>query len=151
MRIVIGSDHAGFFLKEKIKKWLMKRGYEVVDVGTSSLDSVDYPEYAAKVASMVSEGKVRRGILICGTGIGMSIVANKFPRVRAALCLNEKMAEMARRHNNSNILCLGGRILSSRKALKIVDVWLSTGFDDGRHLRRIRKIRKIEKEIFGPS
>ena len=100
---------------------------------------------------MVSEGKVRRGILICGTGIGMSIVANKFPRVRAALCLNEKMAEMARRHNNSNILCLGGRILSSRKALKIVDVWLSTGFDDGRHLRRIRKIRKIEKEIFGPS
>ncbi len=137
MRIHIASDHAGFELKEVIKKYL---GAEVIDLGTNSTGSVDYPDFAEKLARNLEE----RGILICGTGIGMSIVANKFLGVRAALCHNEFTAEMSRKHNDANVLVLGARVVNKDVALKIVDVWLSTNFEGGRHAARLEKLRKIE-------
>ncbi len=142
MRIHIASDHAGFELKEAIKKHLAER-IEVIDLGTNSTESVDYPDFAEKLARNLEE----RGILICGTGIGMSIVANKFPGVRAALCHDEFTAKMSRKHNDANVLVIGSKVVNKDAALKIVDVWLSTEFEGGRHQRRLDKLYKIEREI----
>ena len=144
--IAIGSDHGGFDLKEKIKKFLTERKIEVDDLGTVKMESVDYPDYGIKVSKLVSEGKVERGILICGTGIGMSIVANKFPKVRAALCHDSYTARMSREHNDANVLILGGRVTGDELALEIVKIWLETSFSGGRHKSRLEKIEEIEKE-----
>ncbi len=146
MIVSLGSDHAGFPLKEKIKEHLLERGYEVLDMGTTSRDSTHYPIFAKEVALSVQEGRAQRGILICGTGIGMSITANKFKGVRAALCCNEYMARMSRLHNDANVLCLGDRVIGEELALAIVDVWLETPFEGGRHEKRVDLIKEIEKE-----
>ena len=142
--IIIGSDHAAFDLKEKIKAFIVDRGIDVDDAGSHSEDSVDYPDFGIKVASMVSTGKFERGILLCGTGIGMSMVANKFPHVRAALCSDLFSAIMSRRHNNSNILVLGGRVVGDALAMEMVRAWLETPFDGGRHQLRIDKFDQID-------
>ena len=145
MKISIASDHAGFEFKRRILQYLSEQEIEGVDLGTDNNNSVDYPDYAIKVAQLVSEGVIDRGILICGTGIGMSIVANKFSGVRAALCHNEATAAASRRHNDSNILVLGERVLTEKEALLIVEVWLHTAFDGGHHQQRLDKIKEIEK------
>lgn len=137
--IIIGSDHAAYDLKERIKTFIAEDGIDVVDMGTHSEDSVDYPEIGIKVASAVSSGKFERGILLCGSGIGMSMVANRFPGVRAALCSELFSAMMSRRHNNSNILVLGGRVIGEGLALEMVRAWLDTPFDGGRHQSRIEQ------------
>ncbi len=144
MRIAIGSDHAGFSLKEELKEFLIKKGYQVKDVGAFSDDSVDYPEFSEKVAVLVSQKKADRGIVICGTGIGVSIVANKVPGVRAALCQNVFTARYSRRHNDSNVLALGARVVELTQAKKIIITWLTTSFEGGRHERRVKQIKKIE-------
>jgi ribose 5-phosphate isomerase B len=138
--IIIGSDHAAFQLKEKIRLHLAGRGIEVIDAGTFSEESVNYADIGKKVARAVSEGRFRRGILLCGTGLGMSMVANRFPGVRAALCSDLFSAGMSRRHNDSNILVLGGRILGDILAFELVRTWLETPFEGGRHLERIQSI-----------
>jgi ribose 5-phosphate isomerase B len=145
--IVIGSDHAAYALKEKIKAFLIERSIDIEDVGCYSQDSVDYPDVGIKLASMVSSGEFDKGILMCGTGIGMSMVANKFPHVRAALCADIFSAIMSRRHNDSNILVLGGRVIGDILAMEIVKVWLETPFDGGRHQRRLEKFDKINKDF----
>ncbi len=145
--IVIGSDHGGLALKESIKAALLARGMNVKDFGTDNGDSVDYPDFAEKVAGAVSRGEADLGILACGTGIGMSIVANKFPGVRAALVADEFMAQMAKEHNNANILVLGGRVLTAEKAVKMVSVWLDSHFEGGRHQRRLDKIAQLEAAV----
>ncbi|MEJ5347376.1 MAG: ribose 5-phosphate isomerase B [Desulfosoma sp.] len=137
MKIMIGADHAGFELKEKIAEHLRREGHDVHDIGTFSLDSVDYPDYAFTVARAVSRGTVDRGILLCGSGIGMSMAANRVPGVRAVLASEPYAAKMSRRHNDSNVLCLGGRFLGLDLALEIVDVWLAEPFEGGRHCRRL--------------
>ncbi len=142
--IIIGCDHAAYPLKEKIKDYLAGKGIDVEDVGTNSEKSVDYPDFGKKVASMVSNGNFKRGILLCGTGIGMSMVANKFSHVRAALCTEPFSAEMSRRHNDSNILVMGGRMTGETLALEIVRVWLETPFDGGRHQARLDKFDIID-------
>lgn len=142
--ILIASDHAGFALKEKLKAYLEKTGWAVKDLGTYSAQSCDYPEYAADLARRISRGAGRRGILICHTGIGTSIVANRFPRVRASLCYNERAARLTREHNDSNVLVLGAGFVNAAQAARITDIWLKTGFQGGRHRRRLNKIRKIE-------
>ncbi len=146
MRIAVGSDHAGFHLKEKIKQFLIEKGHEVIDYGTTSESSTHYPLFAKNVALAVQKREADRGILVCGTGIGMSITANKFKGVRAALCLNEYMARMSRLHNDANVLCLGDRILGEDLALTIVDVWLNTPFEGGRHAKRVELIGEIERK-----
>lgn len=146
MKIAIGSDHAGFELKEKIKKILAEQKLSVVDFGCAGTESVDYPDYAEKVAAAVSQGAARQGILICGTGIGMSIAANKVPGVRAALVHNAFEARMSREHNDANVLVLGGRTLKGEHLAEILHTWLSTSFGGGRHERRIDKIKKMEKK-----
>ncbi len=146
-KIIIAADHAGFLLKEEVKSFLSHRGWIVVDGGTVDESPVDYADYAAAVAEGISSGQYERGILVCGSGAGMSIVANKFPGVRAALSLDEEMAALSRRHNDSNILVLAGRMTSSDTALKIVTTWLQTPFEGGRHQRRIDKIRAIEQKL----
>jgi ribose 5-phosphate isomerase B len=143
MIIALASDHAGYELKIKVKNYLERIGLRTEDFGTFKADSVDYPDYGILAARAVARGKADRGIMICGTGIGMSIVANKVKGVRAALCTSLEMAELSRRHNNSNILTLGGRIIDHQLALKIVDVWLKTPFERERHLRRINKIHQL--------
>ena len=135
--VMIGSDHGGFELKEKVKTFLIDQGISVDDVGTHTQTSVDYPEFGRKVAGAVSEGRVSRGILICGTGLGMSMVANRFPHVRAALCNDLFSARMSRLHNNANILVLGGRIIGDILALEIVKSWLETPFEGDRHKKRL--------------
>ncbi|MFP4017125.1 MAG: ribose 5-phosphate isomerase B [Halanaerobiales bacterium] len=145
MKIAIGSDHAGYDLKMDIVDYLEKEGYEYIDMGTDSSQSVDYPDYGYKVAAAVSDGKVDKGILVCGTGIGMSITANKVPGVRAALCHDVFSAKATRNHNNSNVLAMGSRVVGNGLALEIVKVWLGEGFDGGRHQDRIDKISKIER------
>ncbi len=142
MKITIGSDHAGLRLKDLIKKSFPEMQFS--DAGTNNEESCDYPDYIAPVARDVQEGKSDRGIAICGTGLGASMVANKFPGIRAALCFNEFMAEMSRRHNNSNVLVLGARIIGEDLALAIVRRWLDSPFDGGRHQRRLDKIADIE-------
>lgn len=144
MKIAIGADHAGFRLKEVVKGFLISSNYEVVDFGTMSLDSVDYPDFALKVAKEVSIGNFEFGILICGTGVGMSIVANKVKKIRAALCNDLFTSEKAREHNNANILCMGGRIIGEDLAKEIVRVFLATPYAFGRHEKRIEKIDKYE-------
>ena len=145
MKIAIGADHGGFSLKEAIKEFLENEGHSVVDVGTYSEESVDYPEFAYKVAKLVASGEVDRGVVMCGTGIGISISANKVKGIRAALVTNEYMAEMAARHNNANILAMGGRVITPEIGKRLVKIWLETPFDGGRHQRRIDKIHAIEE------
>ncbi len=146
MKIVIASDHAGFFLKEKIKDFLVSEAYQVEDVGTHSAVSVDYPEYGFKAVEKLLKGEADRAILICGTGIGMSIIANRFPRIRAALCHEPFSAQMARRHNNANVLVLGGRLIGDGMAVEIVKVFLDTEFDGGRHERRLNLIEELSQK-----
>ena len=147
MRIALAGDHAGFDLKNELGGFLRKNGHEVTDLGAHTYDAEDdYPDFAARVARAVSEGTVERGILICGTGIGMSIVANKFEGVRAALCHNLETAQMSRLHNDSNVLALGSRVLEPEVALNIVREWLQTDFDGGRHQRRLDKIKGLENK-----
>jgi ribose 5-phosphate isomerase B len=141
--IIIGSDHAAYQMKEKIKAYIIEIGVDIEDVGAYSEDSVDYPDFGIKVASSVSKGKFKRGILLCGTGIGMSMVANKFPHVRAALCNDLFSAGMSRRHNNSNILVMGGRVIGETLAMEILKAWLETPFDGGRHQLRIEKFDNL--------
>jgi len=136
-QIIVGSDHGGFELKEQLKESLVDRDFEITDVGCFSLDSVHYPEIAQKVAGRISSGEFGRGILICGTGIGMSVAANRFPNVRAALCHDYLTARLAREHNDANILVMGGRVLGIETAINILETWLQTAFDGGRHLTRI--------------
>ncbi len=147
LRIAIASDHAGWKLKEAIKEYLVTKGFFVVDFGVNSEDSVDYPDYAEKVSLAIINGEVDRGILICGTGIGMAITSNKFPGIRASLCYDEYTAKMARLHNDANVLALGGRVLDRDRAIRIVDVWLNTEFEGGRHERRLAKIKYIEDRL----
>ena len=146
MKIAIASDHRGYHLKEKVISLLKAKGHEVVDEGPSTDESVDYPDFAALVASKVSSGAVDRGILICGTGLGMAIAANKFPRVRAAACVDEVTAELSRRHNDLNVLCLSGDLLSSRSTERLVEIWMDTEFEGGRHQRRLDKILEMEQK-----
>lgn len=147
MKIAIGSDHAGFELKENLKK-LLSCEYDVLDVGTSSTESVDYPDFAKKVCELMIEKKVDLGILICGTGIGMSITANKFKGIYAALCYDTNTASLARRHNNANVLCLGGRTTMLNDAIEIVKTFLNSEFEGERHNRRYIKIKEIEDKNF---
>ncbi len=140
MKIIIGSDHAGYPMKEKVKAHLVDQGIHTEDVGTHSEESVDYTDFAKKVASRVSDGTIDRGILICGTGLGMSMVANRFRGVRATLVNDLFSAIMSRRHNDSNILVMGGRLIGDALALQLVDTWLETPFEGGRHQRRLEKI-----------
>jgi ribose 5-phosphate isomerase B len=146
--IALGSDHGGLNLKEAVKDLLKERGIAFEDYGTGNGDSVDYPDFAEKVAGKVSSGAVEKGVLFCGTGIGMSIVANKFPHVRAALVTDDFMARLAKEHNNANILVLGGRVLEEEKAKEMVAVWLDATFEGGRHQRRLDKIEALERELY---
>ena len=141
--IAVGSDHAGFALKEFVKDYLTGAGFTVEDCGTFSEESVDYTDYGIQVAQKISNGEFERGILICGTGLGMSMVANRFKHVRAALCHDIFSAMMSRRHNDANILVLGGRVIGSELAREIVQTWLKTPFEDGRHRRRIEKFDTV--------
>ncbi len=144
MKIAIGSDHAGFELKEHVKNYLELKGFEVIDEGTNSVDSVDYPIFAKKVAEDVASKKTEYGILMCGTGIGMSIAANKIKGAYAALCLYPTMAKYARLHNNANILVMAGRLMGLTLAEETVDIFLSTDFNGGRHERRTNEIKEFE-------
>ena len=144
MKIVLASDHGGFELKEAIKKHLIKKGYDINDIGVNDTKSVDYPDYGKRAAMMVAGKEADRGIIICGTGIGISIVANKIKGIRCALCTNEYMARMSRMHNNANMLALGGRVTGIGLAQDIVDVWISSEFEGGRHENRVNKIIDIE-------
>ncbi len=146
MKIALGADHAGFELKNHIKQHLEQKGIEVRDEGTNSGDSVDYPDYARLVAHDVAEKRADMGILVCGSGIGMAISANKVPGIRAANVSSEYEAQMSREHNAANVLALGARILNTGQTLAIVDKWLATAFAGGRHERRVEKIAAIEKE-----
>lgn len=137
LRIAIGSDHGGYEYKEQIVSHLKEKGYECVDVGTYSTDSCDYPVIAKAVTTKITTGEADRGILICGTGIGMSIVANKVKGIRAALCGDTFSARASRAHNNSNVLCLGERVIGINLAMDIVDIWLESKFEGGRHQRRV--------------
>jgi len=150
MKVVLASDHRGYQLKDSLKKFLEERKIEFLDVGTFSADSVDYPDFAMLAAEKVSHGDYDRGILICGSGIGMCIVANKFPGVRAAVCHDVSAAEMSRKHNDSNMLGLGADVINEELARKILHVWLETKFEGGRHLRRIQKISDIESRLGKP-
>jgi ribose 5-phosphate isomerase B len=149
MKVAIASDHRGYHLKEKVISLLKGKGHEVIDDGPATEESVDYPDFAALVARKVSEGIVDRGILICGTGIGMAIAANKFPRVRAGACVDEVSAELSRRHNDLNVLCLSGDLLSSRTTERLVGIWMETEFEGGRHKRRLDKILQLERGAHG--
>lgn len=146
MKIAVGSDHGGFQRKKEIVALLSKLGHRVLDLGCHSEESVDYPDYARKVGRSVASGRSERGILVCGTGIGMSIAANKISGVRAAVCWSVRTGCLASEHNKANVLCLSGRFLSSALCAKIVLAWLKTEFGAGRHQRRIQKISKIERE-----
>jgi ribose 5-phosphate isomerase B len=144
MRIAIGADHGGYELKQQIAEFLIARGHQVQDLGTHNLDSVDYPDFAALVARAVAAGEAERGITICGTGIGVSMAANKVHGIRAALCTDCYMARMAREHNDAQVLCLGARVLGIGSALDIVQVFLKSEFLGGRHARRVGKINALE-------
>ena len=146
-KILIASDHAGFNLKEKLKPYLEKVGYKVKDLGTYSGDSCDYPNFSYNLAKGISQGKYKLGILICKTGIGNSIVANRLSGVRAALCYNVRAARLSRQHNDSNVLVLGSTFVNEKLAKRILYIWLNTEFQGGRHQRRLNQIKKIEKEI----
>lgn len=144
MKIALGADHAGYELKEKIKQHLQQKQITIQDDGANSTESVDYPDFAAKVAHDVSERRADLGILVCGSGIGMAISANKIDGIRAANVSSEYEAQMSREHNNANVLALGSRILKEDEAIRIVDKWLATSFAGGRHERRVEKITQLE-------
>ena len=144
MKIAIGCDHRGYEAKKRLLNFLGQLGHEIVDVGTEGSDSVDYPDFALDVAKAVGDGRVDRGILICGTGIGMCMAANKVPGVRAALCGDLYTARMSREHNDANVLVLGGRLMGADMAADILQAWLQTDFAAGRHARRVEKIADIE-------
>ncbi|MBN2473754.1 MAG: ribose 5-phosphate isomerase B [Pirellulales bacterium] len=144
MRIAVGSDHRGVHLRVKLVELLDRLGQQVIDFGTDSQESVDYPDVAEVVARKVSSKEVDRGILICGTGLGMCIAANKVPGVRAAPCHDDLTAELSRRHNDLNVLCLSGDILGEKLVDRLVEIWLKTEFEGGRHLRRVEKIAALE-------
>ncbi len=147
MRISIGSDHRGVDVKRQIIDLLRQLGHEAMDAGTQSEESVDYPDIAAEVGRRVSQSESDRGILICGTGIGMAIVANKFPGVRAAPCHDDLTAEMSRRHNDLNVLCLSADLLGVKLIDHMVEIWLTTEFDGGRHTRRVNKISELDQQL----
>ncbi|MHB0914203.1 MAG: ribose 5-phosphate isomerase B [Thermoleophilia bacterium] len=144
MKVVIAADHAGYNLKSRIIEHLQGGGDEVVDLGTDSTDSVDYPAFAIEVARAVASGQAERGILVCGTGLGMCITANKFAGIRAVGPGSTEQAEMSRRHNDANILCLGERTMEAGLALAILDTWMETPFDGGRHSERLEQITDLE-------
>lgn len=146
MKIAIASDHAGFDEKERLKPLLNELGIEFEDLGTVSTESVDYPDYARKVAEEVAQGKVEQGLLVCGSGTGMAIAANKVPGVRAAVAWSEEIARLAREHNDANVLSLAARYTPFEELTKIVRAWFAAKFDGGRHAKRVEKIREIEKE-----
>jgi ribose 5-phosphate isomerase B len=146
MRISLGADHAGFLLKEAIKEHLTTAGHEVRDFGTASDESVDYPDYGAPAARAVAQGDVDVGVLVCGSGQGMCMVANKVDGVRAALAWHPEIARLSRLHNDANALCLPARFLGIEQALEIVDLWLDAAFEGGRHERRVEKIMRTERE-----
>jgi ribose 5-phosphate isomerase B len=149
MRIAVGTDHRGFSMRARIVELLGRLGHVVEDVGAASGEAVDYPDVAARVARKVAGNEADRGILICGTGLGMSITANKFPGIRAAACHDDITAEMSRRHNDANVLCLSADLLGERLVDQMVEIWLRTPFEGGRHARRIAKISDLESEIRG--
>lgn len=146
MIIAIGTDHGGYDLKESLLKYLKSKGYELIDCGTDSDESVDYPDYGLKVAEKIISNKAELGVLICTTGIGQSIVANKIPGIRAALCLNVDQAEHSRKHNDANVIVFGAKYTKEKEAKKIIDIWLDTAFEGGRHKIRVDKIKEIEKK-----
>ncbi|MHB1612141.1 MAG: ribose 5-phosphate isomerase B [Sulfobacillus sp.] len=149
MRIAVGADHAGWPLKETLVQFLIDGGWDVEDFGTFGPESVDYPDYAEKVATAVAKGDVERGLLICGSGQGMCMVANKIEGVRAALAHDVVSARLSREHNDANVLTMGGRFVAPALAEEILQVWLSTSFQGGRHMRRIEKIHELEKHSHG--
>ena len=149
MKIAVGSDHRGFEVKRRIIAVLQQLGHEVLDVGPAGRDSVDYPDYAFQVALAVGEGRAQRGVLICGTGIGMCIAANKVKGVRAAPCHDSITAEMSRRHNDANVLCLSADLLGEELIERMLRIWLATEFESGRHARRVDKISRFEQQ--GPG
>jgi len=139
-KISLSSDHAGFKLKESIKKFLIKKKIKVIDLGPKNTDSVDYPDYAKKVARNIITKKSDMGILVCGSGTGMAMSANKFKKIRAAVCYNKASTRLSRQHNNANIIALGARLTKRVNAIKLVNVFLNTKFEGGRHLRRVKKV-----------
>ena len=143
MKIAIGCDHGGFALKEALKAHLVGRGFEVLDMGTNSEESVDYPVYGKKTAEAVAGGQAELGIVCCGTGIGISISANKVHGIRCAVCTNLYMAEMTKRHNNANMLAFGGRVVSAEEAIAMTDKWLDTEYEGGRHARRVAMLDEM--------
>ena len=143
MKIAIGSDHAAYELKEAIKEKMIGEGHEIIDVGCDSTESVDYPKYGHAVGRAVASGEAERGIAVCGSGIGISIACNKVPGIRAALCTSVEMAEMCRRHNNANVVCMGARMISQELAFDIIDTWMTTDLEACKHLRRINEIEDI--------
>jgi ribose 5-phosphate isomerase B len=147
MKIAIGSDHRGFEAKERIKALLLNMGVDVADHGANSKAACDYPDAALAVARDITEGRAELGILFCGTGIGMSITANKLPGIRAALCHDELTAQMSRRHNDANVLCLPADLIGDALMQGVVKIWLATEFEGGRHLRRVEKIREVERAV----
>lgn len=147
MRVAVGADHRGFEVRQQVIAVLQRLGHEVVDLGTFSAEAVDYPDVAAEVARQVVEGKVERGILICGTGVGMCIAANKFAGIRAAPCHDDITARMSRSHNDANVLCLSADMLGKRLIERMVEIWLDTPFESGRHARRLEKIAAIERQV----
>ena len=146
-KIAIASDHGGFDLKESIIPFLQKKGWEVVNFGAPSTDSVDYPDYGIKLAQAIIDKKFGRGILICGTGVGMSIVVNRFPGIRGTLCSDVYTAKMCREHNDSNVLIMGGRVIEVGLAIEILNIWLNTDFEGGRHQSRLYKINEIDANL----
>ena len=146
MKIAIGADHAGFEIKEKIKKQLADLNLEVEDLGTSSLDSVDYPDFGAAVGRAVAEGSAEQGIVVCGSGIGIALAANKIRGVRAAQAWNEETARLARQHNDANVLSIGARVVPEEEIPKIVAAWFDAKFEGGRHAGRVEKISQLERE-----
>ena len=147
MHISVGSDHRGVGVKQQIVELLNRLGHDVNDVGVNTTDSVDYPDIAAQVGKSVSTEESERGILVCGTGIGMAIVANKFPGVRAAPCHDELTAEMSRRHNDLNVLCLSGDLMGTSSIGRLIEIWLTTEFEGGRHARRVEKIADLDRQL----
>jgi ribose 5-phosphate isomerase B len=147
MKIAIGADHAGFALKEALRKKLIEDGHDVSDAGASGTESTDYPDFAEKVSRSVAAGQAERGVLVCASGVGMSIAANKIHGVRAALGTSEEEVALTRSHNDANVLTLGAKFTSEADARRFVDIFLSTDFEGGRHMRRVEKIRKLEQEI----
>lgn len=143
MKIALGSDHGGYHLKEKLVQLVRDLGHEVADTGCFSCDSVDYPDYAEQVAALVGDGRCERGILVCGTGIGMAIAANRHRRIRAANCHDDYTARMSREHNDANVLCLGARVIGEGVAVDVVRIWLATPFSGGRHQSRIARFSDL--------